>query len=164
MRLPNKTEIIISLIVILLILIPYIEEENELLRNLGFFISGLLAFRFLYPINIYKVLYVDFSKFLNVIIWSFIVLLIYFTDEILYSRKIFSVSNGLILIFIYSYFIVMRTLYFLIYKRQPIWYNKFSNIGDYDECVNRKVDKIDRTFTWIYLGFIFFGILVMINI
>ena len=134
------------------------------MRNLVFFIIGLLAFRFLYPITIHKSFYIDFSKIINVIIWTFIVLLIYYTDKILLSNRILSISNGGVLVILFGYFIVMRSAYFLIYKREPIWYSKFSDVGDYDKCRKRKVDKIDKNFTLIYLGILLLSVLVMINI
>ncbi len=164
MRLPNKTEIINACIVLLIVLIPYLDKENELMKKIILFTNGILAIRFLYPINLIKATYIDFSKILNVIIWTFIALLLYYTDKTFLVENIFSVSNGLLLIIIFTYFISMRGIYYWVYKIEPAWCSKYARLGDYDDCLDRKINKNDRTFTWIYFGVLFLGILIMINI
>lgn len=164
MKLLNKKEIINAAIVLIIVLIPNCDAHNEQMKKLALFTFAFLAFRFLFPVNTFKFLYIDFSKIINVIIWAFIIALFYFTDKAIITTKLSSLCNGTLLVIIFTYFISMRGIFYLINKREPAWYSKSYEVGEYDECLDRRIDKIDQSFIRIYFGLLVVVVLIVINL
>lgn len=165
MKKPTKIELFhaIPLIIILLltIIIPdYIPVKLYYFVCIVFIARFSLTFVFIYP----KFYYIDFSKILNVLIWSFILGLIYYIDKISKIIVFEEQETTLAFIIIFCFFQIMRGIHFYFNKEEPILKNYHDKIGDFIKSRDRKITKADSEFTTIYIILFMIVMVIIVNL
>ncbi len=151
--------------IILFILLIILSVPNYLPKFVFQTIYFLVLIRFIFPplFILPRFISVDFSKILNSIIWTLIILLICFIDY--HDNHNSIIEKGTMGLFLlYCYFQLMRGSHFLWNNEEPIFVPKYKFVGDFIKIKNRAINKRDSDFTVIYIVFYLIVLVILVNI
>jgi hypothetical protein len=165
MKIPSKIEFLHAIPLIIILLLTIIIPDYIPVK-LYYFVCIVFFIRFTFPFIIiyHKFYYVDFSKILNILIWSFILGLIYYIDKsskiILFDEQ----KTTLSFIIIFCFFQIMRGIHYYFNKEEPIIKYYVDKIGDFNKSRNRKITKADSGYTTIYIILFMIIIVIIVNL
>ena len=164
MRKPTKIELL-NTIPFIIILLLFLFLPDILPKQL-YYLSCIIVFiRFGLPVipTWPNYLYIDFSKIINFLFWLVIVVLIYYIDHYSKLRLLSEKKIALNLFILFSYFHIIRGLFYLINKEEPIFKQKYNDIGDFIKSRNREITKADLDYTNTYFLIYFIIIIITLN-